>query len=148
MENNETLLRELLAAQSAIGAQVQELVRGLATASKDAREARDLGNRITTILEEQNIVARLAEHRTESRQALAEMRQDVVAANTRLKSALDQECTERTDAIAALEARLEALEAARNKVVGVADFFGWMARVAPWLIAGLAAGFGFDGLKK
>lgn len=146
-DSNETLLRELLSAQASIGVQVQELVRGLALASKDAKEARDLGNRITTILEEQNIIARLAEHRQETRQIINEIRQDFVAANTNLKREIVEEAAARKACDADLEKRLEALEEARSKVVGVADFFSWMAKVAPWLLAGLAAFLAGAGLK-
>lgn len=138
-DGNEPLLREVLAAQAGMAAQLQEVVRGLATASQDAKEARDLGNRITTILEEQNIIARLAEHRTETRQIISEIRQDFVAANTRIRTEIEGETLRAKTCEGELEKRIEALEATRNKAVGVADFFSWAARVMPWLLAGIAA---------
>ena len=47
---------------------------------------------------------------------------------------------------AALE-RLDALEAQRDRVAGVAWFWGWISRSAPWVAAGLAAALAIMGLK-
>ena len=146
-DGNESLLREVLAAQSATDAKLAGLLSQVEVASRDAREARDLGNRIATILEEQNIIARLAEHRAEQRQIVSEIRQDFVAANTTLRRDFSEECEARRKADQALEARIEALEASRNKAIGVADFFAWLARVAPWLFAGVAAFIAGIGMK-
>ncbi|OXE35486.1 MAG: hypothetical protein CGW95_13505 [Phenylobacterium zucineum] len=52
----------------------------------------------------------------------------------------------RGDLKIALE-RLDALEAQRDRVVGVAWFWGWISRSAPWLAAGLAAVLALMGLK-
>lgn len=43
--------------------------------------------------------------------------------------------------------RVDQLEAARDRVVGVAAFGAWLARSAPWLAAGLAAFLAGLGLK-
>lgn len=131
----ENMLRQLAAGQAATQARLDEVVRSLEATQADAREARDLGNRIATRLEEQDIVGRLAEHRGEMRQVVAEIRNDVAAANTRLRRDLADEAVARKD----LEARIQALEDARNQVVGVATFFSWLSRVAPWLVAMIAS---------
>jgi hypothetical protein len=44
-------------------------------------------------------------------------------------------------------ARIDELEAQRDKVVGVAAFWTWLARSAPWLAAGGAAFMAGLGLK-
>jgi hypothetical protein len=147
-DSNETLLREVLASVAVVTARLEDLAHRQGDASKDAREARDLSNRIAAILEEQNIGARLVELRTEQRQSLAELRVDVVAANTNVLKKLSDETAEREAADDALSERIKVLEAERNKVVGVATFFGWLSRHAPWLLAGIAAfaaGLGFKG---
>ena len=146
-ESNESLLREVLAGQAAFAARFEDLVNRLDATATDAREARDLGNRITTILKEQDIVARLAELRGETRQVVSEIRQDFVAANIRLREDLAIETRERKACHAELEKRLESLEEQRNKVVGVASFFGWLAKSAPWLLAGMAAFVAGLGIK-
>lgn len=43
--------------------------------------------------------------------------------------------------------RVDQLEAARDRVVGIAAFGAWLARSAPWLAAGLAAFLAGLGLK-
>lgn len=52
----------------------------------------------------------------------------------------------RGDLKAAL-ARIDLLETQRDKVVGVASFWNWIARSAPWLAAGVAAFLAGLGLK-
>lgn len=44
-------------------------------------------------------------------------------------------------------ARIDLLEAQRDRVVGVASFWAWIGRSAPWLAAGLAAFLAGLGLK-
>lgn len=143
----ETLLRQLVAGQATLGAQFEGLSERVDIASKDAREARDLGHGISAKLEEQNIVARMTELKNELGIRVDALRTDVVQANTNLKKDLASE----VEARQALERRVESLEAERNKVVGVASFFSWMARVAPWLFAGIAAfvaGMGLEDKMK
>lgn len=138
-ESPETMLRQVLSQQAGLTAQLAAVVKQLQDASSDAREARDLGKRIEARIEEQNIVARLAEHRAESRQIVSEIRQDFVAANTLLKKELAAESEDREEGDRKLSVRIDTLEAERNKVIGVASFFSWLSRVAPWLLAGIAA---------
>lgn len=52
----------------------------------------------------------------------------------------------RADLKAAL-VRIDLLEAQRDRVVGVAAFWAWLARSAPWLAAGVAAFLAGVGLK-
>ena len=52
----------------------------------------------------------------------------------------------RNDLKAAL-GRIDGLEAQRDQVFGVATFWSWLLRSAPWLAAGLAAFFAGHGLK-
>lgn len=146
-DDGEALLREVLQQLSKLDARVEALAEGQRATQEDAREARDLGNRVATILEEQNIVARLGEQRVELRQMVQDLREDVVAANTRLKNEMDALSTRLNARCEALEKRVEPLEAERNKVVGVASFFSWLSRVAPWLLAGIAAFAAGLGLK-
>lgn len=44
--------------------------------------------------------------------------------------------------------RVDVLEAQRDKVVGVAAFWSWLVRSAPWLAAGIAAFVAGVGLKS
>lgn len=139
----ETLLRQLIAGQAEQGAQLRALDDRVGEVSKDAREARDLGNRVATKLEEQDIVARLDGAKVELGQRVDALRVDVVAANTLLK----KEITAEAEARERLEARVAKLETARDQVVGVASFFGWLSKVSPWLFAGIAAFAAGVGLK-
>lgn len=135
-DGNEALLRELLAGQAAMTARFDAMAERVESASLDAREARDLGNKIATKLEEQNIIERFAEHRAENRQVIEAIRTDFAAAYSKVRADFS-----------GLEKRLEVLEADRNKVIGVKSFLDWLARHAPWLLAALGmflAGVGFD----
>lgn len=144
---SENTLNQLLAGQARSQQQFEEVFRRLDRAEETAGEARDTAKELVTILREQDTGARIVEMRTEMRAGLAELRQDVVAANTRLRGDLDAECKARTDAIDALDIRLLVLEAERNKVIGVAGFFSWLSKVAPWMLAGIAAFAAGVGLK-
>lgn len=127
-ESNETLLRQILAGQAVQDAKIENISERLENAAIDARTARDLANRTNTILEEQNIVARFGELRTEVRQAMTEIRQDFVAANTKLRNDLD-----------ALAARVKVLEDDRQQREGIKSLAAWLMKNAPWLFAGIAA---------
>jgi ABC-type ATPase with predicted acetyltransferase domain len=127
-ESAEALLRQVLSGQAEQRAQFESLSGWVEAVSKDAREARDLGRETAAKLNEQNIVARLAEHRGDVRTQVEAIRTDFSAAYTKVR-------TDAADLEKRLEARLEVLEADRNKVVGIASFFSWLARVAPWLLA-------------
>lgn len=134
-DNVEALLREVLAGQAGAEQRMNDLSSQLRTTQEDARQARDLGNRITTILEEQNILARFSEHRTEIRQVVTEIRQDFVAANTTLRKE-----------VTAIEKRVDVLEADKQQREGIKTFVGWLMKNCPWLLAGIAAfaaGLGF-----
>jgi len=136
-DSQEALLRQLLAGQAATQERLDHLARQTEAAQTDAREARDLGQRITTILEEQNIKARLEEMRTEQRQGLAELRQDVVAANTNLKRE-----------IADLDGRVRKLEDVQQQHVGVKAVAGWLAKHAPWIFTAFVSFAAGIGLKN
>ncbi len=137
----EATLNQLVAGQAKAQQQFEELFRRLDRAEGTAGEARDLAKELVTILREQDTGAKLLEMRTEMRAASSEMRQDFVAANTRIRTDLEAECTARTEAIDALDIRMLALEGERNKVIGVASFFSWLSKVAPWLLAIAVAAF-------
>jgi len=151
---DEPLLNQLVAGQAKAQQQFEELFRRLDRAETTAGEARDTAKELVTILREQDTGARLTEIRTEQREGLSALRTDVVAANTRLRLDVEAEATAREAAdteldkeITTLATRVASLEAERNKVVGVAGFFSWLARVAPWLIALVAAGIAGNELK-
>lgn len=136
-EGSEDVLRQLLAGVAGLEARVEEMGQRIEATADDARQARDLGNRIAARLEEQNIVARMTELRGELNAKVAALRQDVVLANQNLRKEL-----------IAVERRLDVLEEARSRVIGVTAFFSYLSRVAPWLAAGVAAflaGLGFRG---
>lgn len=133
----EALLRQLLAGQAGQAAQLEALSERVDTAALDARTARDLAARTSTILEEQNIVARFGELRTEVRAIVTEIRQDFVAANTKLRNEHEALCK-----------RVEALEAERQKLVGMKSLLEWLMKNAPWLLAGIAAFVAGTGLGK
>lgn len=145
-ESNEDLLRKVLAGQATLEANFKAMDKRLEETSEAAFKARDIGNRITTILEEQNVVAKLSEHRNEYRVALADLREDFVAANTRVRNDQDTLRTEMARELVKLESkvddeveglveRIAGLELSRSKVIGVADFFSWMSKITPWLLA-------------
>lgn len=142
-QQDESSLNRLLAGQARSQQQFEEVFRRLDRAEETAGEARDTAKELVTILREQDTGARIVEMRTEFRAGMAELRQDFVAANTRIRSDLELECKERR----LLEDRVEALEADRNKVVGVAGLFTWLSKVAPWLLAGVAAFAAGVGMK-
>lgn len=131
----EALLHQLIAGQAEQGAELKGLSEGLGEVRADAREARDLGNRVAAKLEEQDIVARMTELKSELGGRIDGLRQDVVAANTLLRKEIAAEAEAREK----LEKRVASLETSRTQVVGVATFFAWLAKVAPWLFAGIAA---------
>lgn len=65
------------------------------------------------------------------------------------------EAQETAKAVDAVEAKLQAalsridtLESQRDRVAGVAAFSSWIARSAPWLLAGVAAFLAGIGLKE
>jgi hypothetical protein len=138
-------------------ARLDSVAKAQEVTQEDAREARDVANRITTILQEQNINVRLTEIKTEMRQAFADarrearadvdaLRTDVVLANTRLKTELDAAETRHRADQAANEARFKTLETDLTKRAGMKDLIGWLMKNAPWLFAGaaaFAAGLGF-----
>lgn len=135
-ESVEALLRQVLAGQAAQQERLEALSDRLDGTAADARSARELAAKTSTILEEQNITVRFAELRAEVRQVMSETRQDFVAANTNLRRELDD-----------LVKRVAALEAERNKLVGMKGLVDWLLKNMPWLLAGIAAfaaGIGFD----
>lgn len=121
-------LDKIIAGQARADQQLEEIFRRLGKAESVASDARDTAREVVTILREQDTAARLAEMRAEVTQSVAALRHDVVAANGTLRKDMD-----------ALESRVAVLEAERNRVVGVAAFFSWLSRVAPWLLAVAAA---------
>lgn len=48
----------------------------------------------------------------------------------------------------AVVARVDLLEAARNKIEGAAAFWNWLVKSAPWLAAGISAFVAGVGLKS
>ena len=130
-------LEQIIAGQARADQRFEELFRRLGKAETMAGEARDTAREVVTILREQDTAVRLAEIRAEMIQTVAGLRQDVVAANGTLRTDLDS-----------LKARIGKLEEARSQVVGVAAFFGWLAKVAPWLLAVVAASVAALEFKK
>lgn len=122
------LLEQVIAGQAKVGQQVEEIFRRLAKAEAVGSDARDTAREVVTILREQDTAARLAEMRSETRNHVDGLRHDVVAANTRLREDVEE-----------LTGRVAALEAERAKVVGVASFFGWLAKTWPVFLAIAAA---------
>ena len=136
-DSQEALLRELLVGQAATQERIESLSRQTKAAQADAREARDLVRRVATILEEQDIKAKLEEMRSEARQGVADLRSDVVNANTNLKRE-----------ILDLDGRVTELEKAEQRQEGMKTLAGWVMKHMPWLIAAFsafAAGLGFKG---
>lgn len=135
----EALLREVLAGQAGFDARLEDLSDRLSTTQADARQARDLGNRISTILEEQNIIARFDAHKADLRQQVSEIRQDFVAANTKLRNDLEAVARDAAADRAKLADRIKVLEDERQRTEGVKSLVAWLMKNAPWLFAGLAA---------
>ena len=139
-DSAESLIRRVLEGQASLDARFEHLTGWVEAVSKDARETRDLGRATATKLDEQNIVARLKEHQVDVSKQVEAMRTDFSLAYTKVR-------TDAADLERRLDARIEALEADRNKVVGVASFFSWLARVAPWLVALGAAAIAGSAMK-
>lgn len=137
MPTTEDLLREVLSNQAVFGERLENFSEQLTTTTQEARQAREQAARAIVILEEHDHAARLAEHKAENRAALADIRQDFVAANGRVRTELE----------AAL-ARVASLEAERQRQEGAKGLIAWLMKNAPWLLAGIAAfaaGLGFKG---
>jgi hypothetical protein len=134
--NESTAWNQLLAGQARSQQQFEEVFRRLDRAEETAGEARDTAKELVTILREQNIGERLAETRGEMVALVAALRQDVVMANGLIRTDVKDLCE-----------RVEVLEAERNKVIGITGFFTWLSKVAPWLLAGIAAFAAGLGLK-
>lgn len=137
--DDQALLAQLIAGQARSDQRFEEMFRRLGRAESTAAEARDLGREMVTILREQDVAGRLTEMRGEMIRASSDLRQDVVAANNRLREDLASEVETRAEADKALDGRLEVLETARSQVIGLASFFGWAAKVGPWLLAAAMA---------
>lgn len=126
-------VRELAAGQAQTVARFDEVFRRLNIAEGTAGEARDLAKEIITILREQDSLARIAEARAEAQQMVAALRQDVVHANTGLKSD-----------VASLGARVDALETLRDTGMGAAKGAQWLWNT----LSALAGGGGVALLLK
>ena len=70
----------------ALESRMEGLERSQADIHSDTREARDGVREIMITLREQNALERVAEAKTEGRQLVASLREDVVAANTALRA--------------------------------------------------------------
>lgn len=132
----EALLREVLVSQAGLSSKVEDMSSRLDTTQADARAACDLGNRISTILEEQNVIARFAEHKNETRGTVEALRQDVVLAIGNMRT----ELAEKTGRIDRLERDLQQREGARNLI-------GWLMKNTPIIIAAVSAFVAGLGLK-
>lgn len=121
-------LTRLAEGQATTNQRLDEIFRRMERAEEVAAEGRDTAKELVTILREQNTGAKIVALQTELRAGVAELRQDFVKANGTIRTDLD-----------ALEKRVEDLETDRSKVVGVAGFFSWMAKTAPWGIGVIMA---------
>jgi len=141
------LLSKLVAGQAQSDQRFEELFRRLDRAEETAGEARDIAKELVTILREQDIGSRIVELRNEMRGEQAALRHDFVLANGNLRQQTLDEVDARKRCTSELCDRLDSLEADRNKVIGVSGFFTWLSKVAPWLLAGIAAFVAGLGLK-
>lgn len=144
----EALLRQVLTQQAVMSEQLESLSRRTDEAAGNAATARELANRTNIILEEQNVLARLGEYRSEVKSTIEAMRQDLVHAHEGLKKELAALETASANRFAAVEARVAKLEADYQQREGIKSLAGWLMKNAPWLFAGIAAfaaGFGFHG---
>lgn len=94
---------------------MESLEKSQADIHSDTREARDGVREIMITLREQNALERVAEAKTEGRQLVASLREDVVSANTALRTDVK---TLRTD--------VDALLSLRTKGQGVAMGGKWL----------------------
>lgn len=143
--NNEETFRQLLEGQAAMLARMEEFSRGLGEAKTDAREARDQSSRLATTIEAQNMAGRVQELRSEIVSKIDKLSLDNDTKVNALRQDMVKNITDLKKDQNAHGLRLEALETTKTKAVGVADFFAWLAKVAPWIGAALAAYFA--GLK-
>ncbi|MBI1682368.1 hypothetical protein [Caulobacter hibisci] len=90
---------------------MESLERAQAATAEDAREARDLAKEIIVILREQNALERVSEVRSEARKLVGDLREDVVAANTGMRTDLK---SIRTDVDALMNLRTQAQGAVKG----------------------------------
>jgi hypothetical protein len=102
-------MERLISGLAASDERFREIFRRLDKAEKTAGEARDSSREILTVLREQDALAKVAEAKAELRGLVADLRQDVVKANTSLRG----------EAVRITE-RVEALEVVRTETRGMA----------------------------
>lgn len=132
----EPLLREIVSSLAVLSTRLEDVVHKLDGTHHDAQEGLKLSNRLSTILEEQNVIGKLDEYRIDTKMGIADLRTDIVAANTLL----------RQDALS-LGDRIKSLEDDRNRRDGAVGLLGWLSKNAPWLFAALIAIIAWLGLK-
>lgn len=99
----------------ALESRMEGLERSQADIHSDTREARDGVREIMVTLREQNALERVAEAKTEGRQLVASLREDVVAANTAMRNELKT-----------LTGRVDSLDALRTQAQGAAKGGKWL----------------------
>jgi predicted nucleic acid-binding Zn-ribbon protein len=125
--------REILARLDGLSDQVD-------AAAKDAREARDVGLKLTERLETLDLPKQVAELRKDMEAGDQALRSDLV-------NAVDKTRREMQAADDALSTRVATLETARAHLQGATGLLGWVGRHAPWLIAIAASVLATLGVK-
>lgn len=148
MTSNEDLLREVLTGQATVSATLSGLADKVKEVGNDAREARDGLNRIEATLAEQDVAQKLAELRGEIKAVTLELRTDQINSYTRLRNAMELARKEIDDRQSTAEARIDALEAHRDKDSGARSFAGWLVKHAPWLAALLMTALATLGIER
>lgn len=110
-----TTSRDVNARLGGLESRMESLEKSQADIHSDTREARDGVREIMITLREQNALERVAEAKTEGRQLVASLREDVVSANTALRTDVK---TLRTD--------VDSLLALRTKGQGVVMGGKWV----------------------
>lgn len=134
----EALMREMSARFEGLELRVTET-------REDAREARDAATRLTERLGAQDTPAQLAEIRGEMKAGFQAARADLVNSIDKLAREHRDKGSEIDTRFKAMETRLAAVEAWKQRLEGAGGLFAWISKNAPWLIAlavtGLAIGF-------
>lgn len=112
----------------ALESRMEGLERSQADIHSDTREARDGVREIMVTLREQNALERVAEVRSEGRQQNASLREDVVAANTRIR-----------DELKTLTGRVDALDTLKTQAQGAAKGGKWLLDTLK-IVAGAGGG--------
>jgi phage shock protein A len=120
----EDLLRQVLAGQAATQAKLESLDSWVRDVAADTKAARDGMMELRTITEQQDLPGRISEVRREALQAVADLRNDVVHQNVKIRDDLGE-----------VDERVKTLEDLRERQAGARSLVEWVVKHWPGLAA-------------